>query len=95
MSPPTVLTAIGWVIGLSGVLLLYAALIYSVSSGRYWARLVYAVIVGVRTVTDILQAAAAWRYSEGLALMVVIALMCDYVAMYWLFTEPGRRWFKR
>jgi hypothetical protein len=77
------------------VLLLYAALIYFVSSGRYWARLILAVLLVVGTVSDILKAPAVWQYSEGLVLMMTILHTCEFMAMYWLFTEPGRRWFKR
>jgi hypothetical protein len=73
----------------------YAALIYFVSSGRYWARLIYAVLLGVHTVSVIRGAPAAWQYSEVFVLMTAITLMCQYTAMYWLFTEPGRRWFMR
>jgi hypothetical protein len=75
--------------------LLYLVLIYFVSVGRYWARLIYAVWLGVRTVNVIRYAPADWEDSHGLALMTAISFICQYVAMYWLFTEPGRRWFKR
>jgi hypothetical protein len=44
-------------------------------------------------VSEILLAPVNWHSSEGL--ITAISYVCDYVAMYWLFTEPGRRWFKR
>jgi hypothetical protein len=91
MSPLTVLTAIGWVIGM----LFRGAQIYFVSRGQYWALLIYAALLGVRTLAVILVVLAARQHSEGQELVSEISLMCDYIAMYWLFTEPGRRWFKR
>jgi hypothetical protein len=75
--------------------LLYPVLIYFVSRGRYWARLIYAVLLGVRTVRVIPLVPADWQDSKGLVLMTAISFICQYMAMYWLFTEPGRRWFKR
>jgi hypothetical protein len=72
-----------------------AALIYYVSRGRYWARLIYGVYLGVRTVNVIRYAPADWHDSHGLFLMTVLSFACQYVSMYWLFTEPGRRWFAR
>jgi hypothetical protein len=76
-------------ITVGAVLLFYAALIYLVSGGRYWAGLIYAVLLGVRTVFAI-------RYaSPGLLMLIrAISFVCEYMAVYWLFTQPGRRWFK-
>jgi hypothetical protein len=82
------------VIGETLNVLFYAALIYFVSGGRYWPRLIYAVLLGVRTLIAVRYASANWQYSEGLMLMRVISLVCEYIAMYWLFTDPGRRWFR-
>jgi hypothetical protein len=73
--------------------LLYAALIYFISSGRYWARLIYAVLLGARTVNVILYLPDDWQSIYGLPLLTAISFTCQYTAMYWLFTEPGRRWF--
>jgi len=73
--------------------LVSAALIYFVSSGRYWARLIYAVWLGGRTMNVIRHILADWQNSYGLVLMTVASFACQYAAMYWLFTEPGRRWF--
>jgi hypothetical protein len=75
--------------------LVSAALICFVSSGRYWARLVYAVWLGVRTMNVIRNMLADWQSSHGLVLMTVVSFACQYAAMYWLFTEPGRQWFIR
>ena len=74
--------------------LLYPVLIYFVSAGRYWARLIYALLFGLRTVRVLVLAPADWQYSKGLLLMTAVSFICQYIAMYWLFTEPGRRWFK-
>jgi hypothetical protein len=72
-----------------------AALIYFVSSGRYWARLIYAVLLGVQTVNFIRHAPAAWQHHLQVPLFIAATIfMGEYMAMYWLFTEPGRRWFK-
>ena len=72
-----------------------AVLIYFVLRGWYWARLIYGVYLGVRTVNVILHAPADWRDSHGLILMTVVSFTFQYAAMYCLFTEPGRRWFAR
>jgi hypothetical protein len=76
-------------------MLFYAVLIHLVSSGRIWARVIYAVLLVVRTVTVLLPALAVWDYLPAQTLLVAFEFTCDYVAMYWLFTEPGRRWFRR
>ena len=73
--------------------LVLAVLIYFVSSGRYWARLIYAVWLGVRTMNVIRNIPADWQSSHGLVLVTVASFACQYAAMYWLFTGPGRRWF--
>ena len=70
-----------------------AALIYFVSSGRYWARLIYAVWLGVRTMNVIRNISAEWQGSHGLVFVTAASFACQYAAMYWVFTEPGRRWF--
>jgi hypothetical protein len=73
--------------------LVAAALIYLVSRGRYWARLIYAVWLGVRTLNVVRDVTADWQSSHGLVLITVASFACQYAAMYWLFTEPGRQWF--
>ena len=73
--------------------LFYVVLIYFVSSGRYGARLIYAVSLGGRTVNVIRYFPSDWQSSHGLVLLTMLSFSCQYMAMYWLFTEPGRRWF--
>jgi hypothetical protein len=73
--------------------LFYAAIIYFVSSGRHWALLVYAVFLGARTVNVILNVPDDWHSSHWLVFVTVLSFSCQYIAMYWLFAEPGRRWF--
>lgn len=73
--------------------LFYALLIYFVSGGRYSARLIYAVLLGVRTINVFRGISDAWQSSHALVLVTVISFSCQYTAMYWLFTESGRRWF--
>ena len=70
-----------------------AALIYFMSGGRYSARLIYAVWLGARTMNVIRNTPGDWQSSHGLVLMTVASFSLQYAAMYWLFTEPGRRWF--
>jgi hypothetical protein len=70
-----------------------AALIYFISGGRYWARLIYAVSLGVRTLNVIRNFPADWQSSHGLVFVTITSFICQYAAMYALFTEPGRRWF--
>lgn len=70
-----------------------AVLIYFVSRGRYWARLIYGVHLGARTVNVIRYASSDWHDSHTLVLMTVVSFACQYMAMFWLFAEPGCRWF--
>jgi len=89
MSWPPTLMAIG--LTLSG--LIYPGLFYFLSKGHYWARLVYGVVLGVRTVNFLRYPLREWQGTEGLLAMTVASFLCQYIAMYWVFTEPGRRWF--
>jgi hypothetical protein len=75
--------------------LFYAVLLVFVSRGEYAARLIYAVALGVRTMNVIGHTPDDWHSSHALVLVTVISLACQYLAMYWVFTEPGRRWFGR
>jgi hypothetical protein len=75
--------------------LFYAVLLAFVSRGEYAARLIYAVLLGVRTVNVIRYIPDDWQSYHGLVLVTAISFSCQYMAMYWLFTEPGRRWFAR
>jgi hypothetical protein len=86
--PPTLMA-----IGVMSSIPLYLALFYFLSKGHYWARLVYAVVLGVRTVNFLRYPLRDWQGTEGLLLMTVVSFLCQYIAMYWLFTKPGRRWF--
>ena len=72
-----------------------AALTYFVASGQAWARLIYTVLLALRTAVAILNL-SHWRHlDDPVTLMGAVSLVCAYVAMYWLFTDPGRSWFKR
>ncbi len=77
----------------AGSELFNALLIYCISRGQYWARLVYAVTLGVRTLNVIRYLPADWADSHSLVVITAFSFACQYAAMYWLFTEPGRRWF--
>ena len=72
---------------------LYAAIIYFISSGRNSARLIYIVLLGVRTVNVIRHFPDDWKDSHWLVLVSASSFVCQYLAMYWLFTGEGRRWF--
>lgn len=75
--------------------LVCAVLIYFVSRGQHWASVIYGLYLVVRTIHVIRTAPAEWQGSHSLFLMTVVSFTCQYVAMYWLFIEPGRRWFAR
>jgi hypothetical protein len=75
--------------------LFYAAIIYFVSSGRNWALLIYAVLLGVRTVIVIRYFPDDWKDPHWLVLVTIISFSCQYMAMYWLYTGAERRWFVR
>jgi hypothetical protein len=72
--------------------LFYAALIYCVSSGRKWALLTYAVLLGGRTVNVIWYLRDDWQSSQTLVMVTGISFSLQYLAIYWLYSEPGRRW---
>ena len=74
--------------------LLYAAIIYFTSGGRNWARLTYIFLLGVRTINVIRYFPDDWQDSHWLVFVTAISFVCQYLAMYWLFTGEGRRWFK-
>jgi hypothetical protein len=75
--------------------LFYAALIYYLSSGRNWARLIYTVLLGLRTGNVIWYFPDDWQSSQGLVLVTALSFSLQYMAMVWLYTETGRHWFKR
>src|SRR5882724_8176822 len=75
--------------------LFYAVLLVFVSRGEYAARLVYAVALGVRTVNVVGHIPDDWPSSPARVLVTALSFACQYLAMYWVFTEPGRRWFGR
>jgi hypothetical protein len=75
--------------------LLYAWLIYSIGRGRHWARLMYLILMGVRVVNVGRMLPADLRTSHLAVVVTAISLVCQCVALYWLFTEPGRAWFQR
>ena len=70
----------------------FFALIYFISKRKNWARIVLAVfeLVGI--------VAVAWMWSEGYESDVSWGetglMMLDLLALYWLFTGAGARWFK-
>jgi hypothetical protein len=73
--------------------LFYAAIIYFVSSGRNWARLIYTVLLGIRTANAISYFPDDWRDSHWLVFATIISFSCQYMAVYWLYAGAGRRWF--
>jgi hypothetical protein len=75
--------------------LFYAAIILFVSRGRNWARIIYAILLCLRTINVVTYFPDDWRGSHGLLLVTVVSFSCQYIAMYWLWSEPGRGWFVR
>jgi hypothetical protein len=75
--------------------LFYAAIIHFVSSGRNWARIIYTVLLCLRTVNVVTYFPDDWKSSHGLLLVTVVSFSCQYIAMYWLYSEAGRGWFVR
>ena len=76
-----------------GSLLFYAALIYFVSRGLNWARWTYLALFAARLVNVLLYLPQDLHTSKSLVALTGISFLCLFVAFYWLFTEPGRRWF--
>lgn len=74
--------------------LVYGVVIYRLSHGGYLARLLYAVALGARTV-DTVRTPLAWQGPYGMLALTVVTFVLQYLAMYWCFAEPGRRWFSR
>jgi hypothetical protein len=79
----------------SASFLFYALLIYSISKGRNWARVTYLILMGVRVMTVTRMFPRDLQTSKLAVVVTVISLMCQCVALYWLYTEPGRLWFRR
>jgi hypothetical protein len=52
-------------------------------------------MLGVRTVNVIRYFPDDWKDSHWLVLVTIISFSCQYIAMYWLYTGAGRRWFVR
>jgi hypothetical protein len=75
--------------------LLYVVLIYFVSRGQIWARLLYACLLVPRTLNVARNLPEDWRSSHALVLMTMASFACQYIAVYWLFSATGRRWFAR
>jgi hypothetical protein len=59
-----------------------------------WARLTYLVLMGVRVVN------VGWMLPRDLqtsmlsVMVTAISLACQFVALYCLYTGPGRLWFR-
>ena len=81
-----VMLAIGATVGV----LFYVVLIYFVSSGQRWARLIYALLLGVQTVIVVQAPSAVWLDSKVLIGMGVVSLVCDYMAVCWPFFRSQR-----
>ena len=63
-----------------------AWLTYNIWMGRYWARGTYAVIFGFGFLAYVL--------SAGEAKINILQSLLELVALYLLFTDPGRGWFE-
>ena len=73
--------------------LVFAALIYFISRGVNWARWTYLVLFAVRLINVLLYLRQDLDASKPLVLITAISFLCLSVAIYWLFTDPGSRWF--
>lgn len=76
-----------------GSLLFYAALIYFISRGLNWARWIYLALFAARLVNVVLYLPQDLHTSKSLVALTGISFLCLFVALYWLFTDPARRWF--
>jgi hypothetical protein len=79
----------------SASFLFYALLIYSISKGRNWARVTYLILMGVRMVNVTRMFPRDLETSKLAVVVTVISVVCQGVALYWLYTDPGRLWFRR
>jgi hypothetical protein len=68
------------------VVVFRAWLAYNIWIGRYWARGTYAVIFGLGVLAYVLSAGEAAKIS-------ILQRLLELVALYLLFTNPGRSWF--
>jgi hypothetical protein len=71
----------------------YAWLILRLARGRLATLLLYALLLALLTVMAAWRLPNSWAYSPALACLTVSSLVLQYLAMYWMFTLPGRRWF--
>jgi hypothetical protein len=76
-------------------LLFYAALIYCISRGQNWARLTYLILIGIRVANVAWTFRYEWSTSKFGVMLTVLSFVCQIIALYWLFTDPGRLWFRR
>jgi hypothetical protein len=75
-----------------GIMAIYAAIVVLASHRRNWAR--YALLVWT--------VGGAFTYFWGLGgespsrgdMIVFVSLLMDLVALYWLFTAPGKLWYR-
>jgi hypothetical protein len=71
-----------------------AALIYFISRGRNWARVIYAAQLVLRAANVVWYLPQDLATSRPMVLITGVSFACQFFAMYVLFTNPGRLWFK-
>lgn len=75
--------------------LFYVVLILGIANGRNWARLLYTVLLVIRTANIVKYFSGDWESSRWLVIVTFISFACQYSAMYLLYTGTGRKWFTR
>jgi hypothetical protein len=71
-----------------------AWLIWKISVGRNWARITFLVlaIIGLGFLAQI---PSVFERSPASAVVGVIQLLLQFAALYLVFADPGRRWFRK
>jgi hypothetical protein len=66
-----------------------------ISRGRNWARIVYLVLFLIGVPGFVVQMPGLFAYSVLAGLLSAAQGLAQVVAMLLVFTEPGRRWYRR
>ena len=72
-----------------------AWLTIKISAGRNWARITYLVLTIVGLPAILLQLPATFARAPVSGLVGGVQLVLQLYALYLIFFEPGRRWFRR
>ncbi len=77
----------------AATLAIVAWLIYKIGRGRNWARVTFAIMFVLGLLPALPMMAATFNRSLVAGCLTVVSTICQFVALYLIFTAPGRSWF--